>query len=83
MIIAIDVFSASQELDDKRSIIDSVSDFMPLMDKMIPHLLLLGTALDVSSYSTAIVQGPGDPYSKCIMILQRWLDVTRLFCVHL
>ena len=69
-------------------VIKGTSSFLPYMDKMLPHLLVLGTALEVEDYTAAVVDAPGAPEDKCLKILKVWLDTTpnptwRVFCEKL
>ena len=69
-------------------IITDTRDFLPYMDMMTPHLVLLGTVLGIGVLATAIVDDPGDPQTKCLKILKKWMDVTPnstwdLFCEKL
>jgi hypothetical protein len=69
-------------------VIRGTSSFLPYMDKMLPHLLVLGTALEVENYTAAVMNAPGTPEDRCIQILQKWLDFTpnptwRVFCEKL
>ena len=57
-------------------IIKSTSDLLPYAEYFESHLILLGTVLNVMTQATAIERGPGDPTSKCLKILQHWLEVT-------
>ena len=55
------------------------------MDKMTPHLALLGTVLVIDDFATATVNEPGSLQTKCLTILRHWLNVTpnatwKLFC---
>ena len=55
------------------------------MDKMTPHLALLGTVLGIDDFATATVEGAGSLDTKCLTILKHWLNVTPnptwgLFC---
>ena len=83
------VFSArSQEPSSVEGVIKGTSSFLPYMDKMLPHLLVLGAALEVEDYTAAVVDAPGAPKTKCIKILKEWLDSTpnptwRMFCEKL
>jgi hypothetical protein len=58
------------------------------MDKMLPHLRLLGTVLNIEDYAVAILDASGNPKTKCLHILKEWVDRTseptlRLFCDQL
>ena len=69
-------------------IINDTGDFLPYVDKMTPHLTLLGAALGIGDLATAIRNGPGSLQDKCLDILKKWLDVTPnptwdLFCEKL
>ena len=69
-------------------IVTDTDDFLPYIDMMTPHLILLGTSLGIGFFATAIMHGPGDPQAKCLDILKKWLDVTPrptwdLFCEKL
>ena len=88
MVLCMCVFSASQESPGVEGVIKGTSSFLPYMDKMLPHLLVLGTALEVENYTAAVVDAPGAPKDKCIKILKEWLDTTpnpswRVFCEKL
>ena len=81
------MFSVSQKKSDNGDVIKS-SDLLPYMDKMIAHLILLGTVLGVEDYTLAIMDGPKKPKEKCILILHHWLEVTphptwTMFCDRL
>ena len=78
----------SQDKSGMETVIEAPGDFLPYTSKMLPHLRLLGTALAISKFTESVVESPGDPDSKCISILSRWLDVTpnptwKLFCERL
>lgn len=80
--------SGSQDKSGMETVIEAPGDFLPYTSKMLPHLRLLGTALAISKFTESVVESPGDPDSKCISILSRWLDVTpnptwKLFCERL
>ena len=82
------VFSASQGLSNVERVIRSTSSFLPYMKKMLPHLMVLGTALEVEDYTAAVVDAPGAPATIYIKILKKWLDSTpkptwRVFCEKL
>ena len=69
-------------------IITDTADFLLYTDMMTPHLNVLGTVLGIDNFATAIENGPGDPQTKCLRILKKWLDVTHnptwdLFCEKL
>ena len=79
------VFSVPQGQSDE---IKSPGDFLRYRDKMIAHLPLLGAALGVGDYTSAIMKEPGDPQSRCIDILSHWIKVTphptwTMFCDRL
>ena len=56
--------------------IKSTNDLIPYVEHFEGHLILLGTVLNVSEKVTAVESGPGDSTSKCLRILQYWLQVT-------
>jgi hypothetical protein len=67
------------------SVIESTSDLLPYIEKMLPHLRLLGSALGIEDYAAAVVEGPGNLETKCIDILRKWLHrnpepTWRVFC---
>jgi hypothetical protein len=79
---------SSQGLSNVERVIRSTSSFLPYMKKMLPHLMVLGTALEVEDYTAAVTDAPGAPKTKCIKILKRWLDSTpkptwMVFCEKL
>ena len=82
------VFSVSQKTSDNKDVIESTSDLLPYMDKMLAHLRLLGTVLGIEDRTSAVVNGPGNFEEKCIDILSYWLEVTphptwTMFCDRL
>ena len=82
------VISASQERSSVEGVIRGTSSFLPYMDKMLPHLLVLGTALEVEDYTAAVMNAPGTLEDRCIQILRKWLNSTpnptwRVFCEKL
>ena len=69
-------------------IITDTADFLPYTNKMTPHLILLGTVLGIDDFTFTVMNGPGDPQTKCLTILKQWMDVTPnptwdLFCENL
>jgi hypothetical protein len=80
--------SGLTETSKFKNIITSTGAFLPFMDKMLPHLRLLGTVLNIEDYAVAILDASGNPKTKCLHILKEWVDRTseptlRLFCDQL
>ena len=55
---------------------------------MLPHLVVLGTVLDLENFTDAVVNDPGRHDQKCLKILKEWLCVNpgstwTLFCEKL
>jgi serine/threonine protein kinase len=68
--------------------IEDVREFVPYIDSMLPHLVLLGTVLSLKNFTDAVVNDPGRHDQKCRNILNEWLRVNPgstwiLFCEKL
>ena len=82
------VFAGLTETSKIDKVITSTDVFLPFMDKMLPHLRLLGTVLGIEDFAIAVFNDSGSRKDKCLEILKEWLHRTpeptlRLFCDQL
>ena len=61
---------------DVQSHVLTIEDLLPYSTKLSHKLLPLGVALGIKDYAKGILAGNGTPEDKCIMILDKWLEVT-------
>ena len=66
----------------------SIGDLLPYSTKLSQKLLPLGVALGIKDYAKSNLAGNETPQDKCILILDKWLEVSthptwKEFCENL